>query len=90
MRPRKTSFGTMPFSDFKKFATENTIWGLTVRIGEDIFTYKFLVMFRDNKRKPEELEVDVSVRSKNVIHIRSDRRTFANIDEVIETLKRKS
>jgi hypothetical protein len=90
MRPRKTSFGTMKFNDFKKFATENNVFGHTVHIEKDVLTYTFLAMFRDNKRPPEELYVDVSTVSKNVINVRSDRRQFLNIDDVIEKMKRKS
>ena len=41
-------------------------------------------MFRDNKKRPEELIITVSRRSKNVINIISDRRTFQNIDDFID------
>ena len=91
MRPRKNSFGTMPFSDFKKLMTERKVWGFIVKETKDILTYTFHMMFRDNKRPPETLEVDVSTRSKNVIKVRSDRRTFLNLDDVLEkTMMRSS
>lgn len=88
MRPRKTLFGTMKFEDFKKFALDNNIHGHTVHIEKDVLTYTFLVMFRNNKRPPEELQIDVSTVSKNILHIRSDQRKFLNIDDVIDKLRK--
>ena len=88
MRPRKDSFGIMKYDDFKKFAIENFIWGRTVKIDKDILTYTYALMFRDNKRPPEEIKVIVSDRSKNVIKILSDKREFSNINDALTKMRK--
>ena len=61
------------------------IFGLTVDVSSpDAFVYKFIVMFRDNKKRPEELLITVSRISKDVINIKSDRRTFSSIEDFID------
>lgn len=90
MRLRKTNFGVMPFNAFKKLMTERRIWGFTVKCREDILTYTFHVMFRNNRYPPETLYVDVSTRSRNVVSIRSDIREFISLDDMLEKTKLKS
>ena len=89
MRPRKTTFGVMPFDELKKFFMDNQIWGFTVKEAPDFLTYTYHVMFRNNKEAPEELYVKVSRRSKLVTHIVSNKRTFISLDDVIDKMKKR-
>ena len=88
MRPRKTTFGTMPYKELQKFLNDNDIWGHTVHEDPDFLTYTYLVMFRRNKEAPEELYVKVSRRSKLVIHLASNKRTFLSLTDAIDKLKK--
>ena len=74
----------MPYRDLQIKLIESNVFGLTVKDEGELLHYKYLVMFRDNKKRPEELIITVSRRSKNVINITSDRRTFQNIDDFID------
>ena len=78
----------MTYNEFKKFAEQNYIWGRTVRIGYDALIYTFALMFRENKRPPEEIKVIVSFKSKNVLRILSDRRQFASIEDAINKMRK--
>ena len=79
----------MKFKDLDKYLTENYVFGIGVRDGKDVLRYKYLMMFRENKRPPEELKVYVDAKTKEVIDVRSDRRTFKDINDVIEKTRKR-
>lgn len=84
MRPRKSSFGVIPYKALQEQLNASKVYGLFVKILPDVLIYTYVVMFRDNKNHPEELYITVSRRSKLVIKIESDRREFLNLQDFID------
>lgn len=89
MRPRINTFGKITRKDLDSYLTDNQVYGFTVKIGRDILTYSYNIMYRHNKKEPEMLFVDVSQNSKLVLGAYTNRgRKFNNIDELKKYTKR--
>lgn len=89
MRPRINSFGKYYFNDMKKYLTDNSVYGTTVKINKDTLTYTFLMMYRKNKENPEELFIEVSQASKLVLGGHTNKGVyFKNIEELKNYTKR--
>ena len=89
MRPRINGFGKITRKELDKYLTENQVYGFTVKINESTFVYSYHIMFRENKKDPEMLFVEVSKSSKLVLKAWTNRgKTFNNIDELKKYTKR--
>lgn len=89
MRPRINGFGKITRKELDIYLTENQVYGFTVKINDNIFTYSYHIMFRDNKKTPEMLYVKVSPNSKLVLGAYTDRgKIFKNIEELKQYTKR--
>ena len=84
MRPRKSSFGVIPYKVLQEQLNAAKVYGMFVKILPDVLIYTYVVMFRDNKKRPEELYITVSRRSRLVIKIESDRREFLSLQDFID------
>lgn len=89
MRPRISSFGKITRKELDKYLIENQVYGFTAKINDNTFTYSYHIMFRDNKKDPEMLFIEVSKSSKLVLKAWTDKgRKFNNIDELKNYTKR--
>ena len=84
MRPRKSSFGVIQYKVLEEQLNASKVYGLFVKTLPDILIYTYVVMFRDNKKRPEELYITVSRRSKLVIKIESDRTEFFSLQDFMD------
>ena len=87
MRQRINSFGYIKYKDLNNYLTDNKVFGFTVKRGDPL-KYKFLIMFRDNKKAPEELYIEVSANSKIVLGAYTNNRKFITLDELKQYTKR--
>lgn len=85
MRPRINSFGKISYKELDKFLYENKVYSHTVERNENTMIYTYFIMFRNLRRKPEILMIEVSKNSKNVIGAYTYR---GNKFVTIEDLKR--
>ena len=89
MRPRINKFGKITFSELQSYLFDNYVFGFTVKRNVSTLTYTFLMMFRDNKKIPEELYIEVSKNSKLVIAASTNKgKEFNNIDELKKYTKK--
>ena len=89
MRPRINGFGKITRKELDKYLTENQVYGFTVKINDSTFVYSYHIMFREHKKDPEMLFVEVSKSSKLVLKAWTNRgKTFNNIDELKKYTKR--
>ena len=89
MRPRINIFGKITRKELDKYLTENQVYGFTVKINDSTFVYSYHIMFRETKKDPEMLFVEVSKASKLVLKAWTDKgRKFNNIDELKNYTKR--
>jgi hypothetical protein len=91
MRPRINKFGKVFYQEINDYLTNNYVYGFTVKRNVSTLIYTFLIMFRENKKDPEELYIEVSNNSKLVIGASTNRgKTFMNIDELKQYTKKLS
>jgi hypothetical protein len=83
MRPRINKFGKITFNELQTYLNEHNVFGFTVKRNIFTLTYTFLMMFRDTRKDPEELYIEVSNNSKLVIGAYTNKdKNFNNIDEL--------
>ena len=83
MRPRINKFGKITFNELQTYLNEHNVFGFTVKRNISTLTYTFLMMFRDTRKDPEELYIEVSNNSKLVIGASTNRgKIFNNIEEL--------
>ena len=83
MRPRISSFGKITRKELDNYLFNNYVFGLTVKETENIFIYKYVILFKKNKEQPEELFVEVSKTSKFVNKAYTNKGIkFNNINEL--------
>lgn len=88
MRPRINSFGKISYKEIDKFLYENNVYSHTVKRNENTMIYTYFIMFRNLKRKPEMLMIEVSRNSGNVICACTDRgNKFPTIDDLKRYVK---
>lgn len=91
MRPRINKFGKITFGELQTYLKDNYVFGFTVKRNVSTLIYTFLIMFRENKKDPEKLYIEVSNNSKLVISALTNRgKNFNNIDELKEYTKKLS
>lgn len=89
MRPRINNFGKISYKELKEYFTKNYVYGFTVKIDNDTLIYSFHIMFRETKKDPEMLFVEVSKTSKLVLKAWTNKgRKFNNVDELKKYTKR--
>ena len=84
MRPRINKFGQIKLKELQEYLNSKQIYGHTIKINNDnTYTYSFCIMYRHNKKKPNNLFVKVSATSKNVLDAcESTGKKFNNINEL--------
>ena len=87
MRPRVSKFGKIYFNNLKQYFTENQVQGFTVKRGDPLI-YTFLLMFRNSRKDPEELIIEVSYNSKLVLSAYTKTHKFETIEELKKYTKR--
>ena len=87
MRPRISNFGKMYFKDLHKYLTDNYVFGFTVKRGDPL-KYTFLIMFRNSRKSPEELIIEVSSASKIVLGAYTKNQKFTSIQELLNYTKK--
>ena len=76
------------FSELQTYLNANNVFGFTVKRNISTFIYTFLIMFRDTKKDPEKLYIEVSKNSKLVISASTNKgRKFNNINELKQYAK---
>jgi len=89
MRPRINKFGKITFNELQTYLNEHNVFGFTVKRNISTLTYTFLMMFRDTRKDPEELYIEVSNASKLVIGAYTNKgKNFNNIDELKQYTKK--
>ena len=89
MRPRINTFGKITYRELDKYLLENQVYGFTVKINEDTLVYSYHIMYRENKKDPEMLFIEVSQTSKLVLKAWTDRgKNFTNINELKQYTKK--
>ena len=73
MRPRINTFGKITRKELDKYLTENQVYGFTVKINDSTFVYSYHIMFRETKKDPVMLFVEVSKASKLVLKAWTDK-----------------
>lgn len=77
MRPRINSkFGTISFEELFSHLKNNCVQGTVVKRLDNSNIYKFLIMFRSTRNRPESLCVEVSRKSKMVLGAWTDKIKF--------------
>lgn len=83
MRPRINKFGIINFDELDSYLIENKVFGYTVKRNPKTLVYCYNMMFRNNKKKPIMLFIEVSHTSKLVLRGWTDKgMKFSNIDEL--------
>ena len=91
MRPRINKFGKITLNELNDYLEDNYVFGFTVKRNISTLTYTFLMMFRDTRKDPEELYIEVSNASKLVIKATTNKgKVFNNIDELKQYTKKLS
>ena len=89
MRPRINKFGKITFNELQTYLNEHNVFGFTVKRNISTLTYTFLMMFRDTRKDPEELYIEVSNNSKLIISTSTNKgKNFNNIDELKQYTKK--
>lgn len=83
MRPRINKFGIINFDELDSYLIENKVFGYTVKRNPNTLVYSYIMMFRNNKKEPIMLFIEVSRTSKLVLGGWTDKgMKFSNIDEL--------
>lgn len=89
MRPRiNNSFGNIKRYELDNYFMENQVYGFTVKIKDHTFIYSYFIMFRNTRKNPEMLFVEVSKSTKLVLKAWTKRKNFNNIDELKKYTKK--
>ena len=89
MRPRINTFGRITRKELDSYLVENQVYGFTAKVNENTFTYSYNIMFRETKKEPEMLFVEVSKASKLVLKAWTNRgKTFNNVNELKQYTKK--
>ena len=89
MRPRINKFGKITFNELQTYLFDNYVFGFTVKRNISTLNYTFLMMFRDTRKDPEELYIEVSNNSKLIISTSTNKgKNFNNIDELKQYTKK--
>ena len=89
MRPRINTFGKITYRELDEYLLENQVYGFTVKINKDTLVYSYNIMFRENKKDPEMLFIEVSQTSKLVLKAWTNRgMKFNNVDELKKYTKK--
>ena len=89
MRPRINTFGKITRKELDKYLTENQVYGFTAKINDSTFVYSYHIMFRETKKDPEMLFVEVSKASKLVLGAWTNKgKKFNNINDLKNYTKR--
>ena len=89
MRPRINKFGKITFNELQTYLNEHNVFGFTVNRNISTLTYTFLMMFRDTRKDPEELYIEVSNNSKLVIGASTNKgKVFNNVEELKQYTKK--
>lgn len=83
MRPRINTFGIIKFNELDSYLIENKVFGHTVKRNPNTLVYSYIMMFRNNKKKPIILFIEVSRISKLILNGWTDNgMKFSNINEL--------
>jgi len=90
MRPRiNSTFGVIKRKELDQYLTDNQVYGFTVKVNQKTFVYSYNIMFRDTRKQPKMLFVEVSKASKLVLKAWTDQgKVFKDIDELKKYTKR--
>ena len=89
MRPRINTFGKITYRELDEYLLENQVYGFTVKINKDTLVYSYNIMYRENKKDPEMLFIEVSQSSKLVLRAWTDRGIkFNNVNELKKYTKK--
>ena len=89
MRPRINKFGKITLNELHNYLEDNYVFGFTAKRNGDVIDYVFLMMFRDNHNKPEELYIKISNISKLVIKATTNKgKVFNNVEELKQYTKK--
>ena len=74
--------------ELSNWLIENRIYGLTADSShKDKIIYKNLIMYRNNKKDPEELFFEVSKNTKKIIKVYTKDKEFNTFDELKNTFQ---
>lgn len=83
MRLRINTFGIINFDELDSYLIDNKVFGYTVKRNPNTLVYSYIMMFRNNKKEPIMLFIEVSSTSKLVLRGWTDKgMKFSNIDEL--------
>ena len=87
MRPRlNKGFNGLTRIDLTNWLIDNRIYGLTADTSNpNKIVYKNLIMYRNNKKDPEELYFEVSKLSKKIIKVYTKDKEFKSFEELKNT-----
>ena len=91
MRPRiNKGFSNITRLELNDWLYNNKIYGLTAdSLFDDKIIYKNLIMYRNNKKDPEELFYEVSKISKKIIKVYTKDKEFKSFEELKNTFQLK-
>ena len=91
MRPRiNKGFSNITRLELNDWLYNNKIYGLTADSSfDDKIIYKNLIMYRNNKKDPEELFYEVSKASKKIIKVYTKDKEFKSFEELKNTFQLK-
>lgn len=89
MRPRlNKGFSNITKLELDNWLSENRIYGFTADSSqENKIIYKNLIMYRNNKKEPEELFYEVSKVSKKIIKVYTKNKEFKTFEELKNTFQ---
>ena len=77
------------YRELDKYLLENQVYGFTAKIETCTIIYSYHIMYRENKKDPEMLFIEVSQSSKLVLRAWTDRgMKFNNVDELKKYTKK--
>ena len=90
MRPRiNKNFGAIKWKELDDYFYENYVFPCGAESFEDHIIYSRRLMFRDNKKAPEKIFINVSVNSKLVLGAWDEKgMNFNSIDELKQYTKK--
>lgn len=90
MRPRiNVKFGTISRDELFDYLNDNAVYGFTAKVLEHTIIYSFHMMFRNLRKQPELIYVEVSRNTKNVVKAYSETgKQFNTVDELKRYVKR--
>ncbi len=91
MRPRiNKGFSNVTRIELVDWLLNNRIYGLTVNSSDkDKIVYKNLIMYRNNKKDPEELFYEISKATKKIIKVYTKDKEFDTFEKLKNTFQLK-